>query len=65
MKPTDGKYQAATKVKKFSPEIINVGEVDSIHKLEDSMIYLDMVRDVFLTGSKTVVWYCREVAGTW
>jgi len=49
MKPTDGRYQTATQVKVFSPEIINVREVDSVHLLEDSMIHLDKVRDVLLS----------------
>ena len=48
MKPTGGRYQTATQVKGLSPVITNVKEVDSIHELEDNMIYLAMVRDRLL-----------------
>ena len=44
VKPTGGRYQTATQVKGLSPVITNVKEVDSIHELEDNMIYLVMVR---------------------
>jgi len=49
MKPADGRYQTATQVKVISPEIINVGKVDSVHLLEDSTIYLAMVRGISLS----------------
>jgi hypothetical protein len=48
VKPTCGRYQTATQVKGLSPVITNVKEVDSIHELEDNMIYLAMVRDRLL-----------------
>ena len=49
MKPTDGRYQTATQVKVISPEIINVGKVDSVHELEDSTIYFVMVSYISLS----------------
>ena len=49
MKPTDGRYQTATQVKVISPEIINVGKVDSFHELEDSTIYFAMARGISLS----------------
>lgn len=49
MKPANGRYQTATQVKVISPEIFNVGEVDSVHFLEDSMIYFTMVRGISLS----------------
>ena len=45
MKPGIGRYQTATQVKVLSPVITNIKEVDSVHLLEDSMIYRDMVSD--------------------
>ena len=48
MKPPEGMYKTATKVKVLSPVIFNIKEVDSFHLLEDSMIYLVRVRDRLL-----------------
>jgi len=44
MKPPEGMYQTATKVKVLSPEIINIEEADSFHLLEGSMNYTAMAR---------------------
>lgn len=44
MKPPEGMYQTATKVKVLSPEIINIEEADSLHLLEGSMNYTAMAR---------------------
>jgi hypothetical protein len=49
MKPTEGIYQTATQVKVISPEIFNVGKVDSVHLLEDSMMYIAKARDTSLS----------------
>jgi len=49
MKPAEGRYQTATQVKVISPEIFNVGKVDSVHWLEDSTIYFVMVRGILLS----------------
>lgn len=48
VKPGKGINQAVTQVKVLSPVIINVKEVDSFLKLEDIMIWIDMVRDRLL-----------------
>jgi hypothetical protein len=37
MKPTNVRYQAATKVNAVSPEIVVDAEADSLHALEGSM----------------------------
>lgn len=44
MKPPEGMYQTATKVKVLSPEITNIEEADSFHELEGSMSYTAMAR---------------------
>ena len=44
MKPPEGMYQTATKVKVLSPEIYDIEEADSFHKLEGSMSYTAMAR---------------------
>ena len=46
MKPTDGRYQTEirVRVKVSSLENYNIEGVDSVHLLEDRMIYTDMVR---------------------
>ncbi len=59
MKPSDGRYQTATQVKVFSPVIINVREVDSVHLLEDSMWHTDMARCVSLSRGLSP-WYGIE-----
>jgi hypothetical protein len=48
VKPTGGRCQTATKVKVLSPVIFDVKEVDSVHLLEDSMIYFVRARDRLL-----------------
>ena len=51
MKPGLGRYQAATKVKVLSPEILIVEEADSVHELEGSIVYIATVRSrLFLRG---------------
>lgn len=37
VKPVEGTEQAATQVKVLSPEIVNIVEVDVLHRAEDSM----------------------------
>lgn len=44
MKPPEGMYQTATKVKVLSPEIYDIEEADSFHLLEGSMSYTAMAR---------------------
>jgi len=45
MKPPEGIYQTATKVKVLSPEIYDIEEADSFHWLEGSMSYTVMARN--------------------
>ena len=59
VKPVGGKYQTATQVKGLSPVIFNVGEVDSFHLLEDSMIRFNMARDGLLSRGLRP-WYDTE-----
>lgn len=59
MKPTNGIYQTATQVKVFSPEITNVREVDSVHLLEDSIIYFANARNILLSRGLSP-WYDIE-----
>ena len=59
MKPMKGRYQTATQVKVFSPVIYKVKEVDSLHILEDSIIYLDKARDGLLFRGQSP-WYDTE-----
>jgi hypothetical protein len=42
MKPTNVRYQAATRVNAVSPEIVVVAEADSLHALEGSMVANEM-----------------------
>lgn len=59
MEPPEGMYQTATKVKVLSPEITNIGEADSVHKLEGSMSYTAMARySVLFRGLRP--WYGTE-----
>lgn len=48
MKPSDGRYQAATQVKELSHEITNIEEVDSFHVLEDRMRHCEKASDALL-----------------
>jgi hypothetical protein len=59
MKPPEGKYQTATQVKVLSPEIFNVGEADSVHLLEGSIVHLAKARDVLLSRGLSP-WYGIE-----
>jgi hypothetical protein len=59
MEPPEGMYQTATQVKVLSPEITNIGEADSVHKLEGSMSYTAMARySVLFRGLRP--WYGTE-----
>ena len=59
MEPPEGMYQTATKVKVLSPEITNIEEADSVHKLEGSMSYTAMARySVLFRGLRP--WYGTE-----
>lgn len=48
MKPPEGMYQTATKVKVLSPEIHGIEEADSFHMLEGSMDCAVMARSSLL-----------------
>lgn len=59
MKPPEGMYQTATKVKVLSPEITNIGEADSVHELEGSISCTAMARySVLFRGLRP--WYGTE-----
>ena len=59
MEPPEGMYQTATEVKVLSPEITNIGEADSVHKLEGSMSCTAMARySVLFRGLRP--WYGTE-----
>lgn len=59
MEPPEGMYQTATKVKVLSPEITNIEEADSVHKLEGSMSCTAMARySVLFRGLRP--WYGTE-----
>ena len=59
MEPPEGMYQTATKVKVLSPEITNIGEADSVHKLEGSMSCTAMARySLLFRGLRP--WYGTE-----
>jgi len=59
MEPPEGMYQTATKVKVLSPEITNIEEADSVHKLEGSMSCTAMARySLLFRGLRP--WYGTE-----
>ena len=59
MEPPEGMYQTATKVKVLSLEIYNIGEADSVHKLEGSMSCTAMARySLLFRGLRP--WYGTE-----
>jgi len=65
MKPAEGRSQTATQVKVISPELFNVGKVDSVHWLEDSTIYFVMARGISLSRGLRpwygIVWKLQEL----
>jgi len=48
MKPSEGMYQTATKVRVLSPEIFNIEEADSFHLLEGCINCTVMARGSLL-----------------
>ena len=59
MKPPEGMYQTATKVKVLSPENTNIEEADSFHKLEGRMNHTAMARySLLFRGLRP--WYGAE-----
>ncbi|NOQ87120.1 MAG: hypothetical protein GQ554_09605 [Deltaproteobacteria bacterium] len=59
MKPPEGMYQTATKVKVLSPETYNIEEADSVRKLEGRMSYTAMARySLLFRGLRP--WYGTE-----
>ena len=48
MKPSNGKYQTATRVKVLSPEIFDIREDDSFHLLQDSDVLLYYVVEMIM-----------------
>jgi hypothetical protein len=59
MEPPEGMYQTATQVKVLSPEITNIEEADSVHKLEGSMSCTAMARySLLFRGLRP--WYGTE-----
>lgn len=65
MKPEEKRYQAATKVKGWSPEIVNVMEADTLH-IEGRQHSASRKGEsgTTPTGSKTAAWYRKDVSGT-
>ena len=59
MKPPEGMYQTATKVKVLSPENTNIEEADSFHKLEGRINHTVMARySLLFRGLRP--WYGAE-----
>ena len=66
MKPPEGMYQTATKVKVLSPEIHGIEEADYFSYAGRQYGLRRNGEEQFtLPGSEAVVWYRKEIVGTW
>ena len=66
MMPEGGRYQAATQVNVWSPEILRISEADTLHERgrQYNLCRLGEAERAALTGSEAVAWYQKVEQGT-